>query len=92
MKVVFRVHALQRMAKRHITHDEVFRVLTDGVVVETYPDDFPFPSRLLLGWSNQRPLHIVAAENHAVEETIVITVYEPDDKKWENGFQERKTR
>lgn len=33
------------------------------VVKEDYPDDTPYPSRLLLGWHNNRPLNIVVADN-----------------------------
>jgi len=43
-----------------------------------YPDDTPYPSRLLLGWRGDKPLHVVAAYNAQDDEQIVITVYEPD--------------
>lgn len=61
-----------------------------GETIETYPDDTPFPSRLTLGWIGARPLHVVAAVNAEAEETIVITVYEPDLSEWEPGFKRRK--
>jgi hypothetical protein len=49
----------------------------------------PYPSRLVLGWIGKRPLHIVIAENMESQETIVITVYEPDSDKWMPGFMRR---
>ncbi len=59
-------------------------------VVEDYPDDKPYPSRLLLGWREGRPLHVVVAENAPGNEWIVITVYEPDPARWEADFTRRK--
>src|SRR5260370_23936516 len=37
--------------------------------IESYPGDFPYPSRLLLGWCGLRPIHVVAAVNAADNET-----------------------
>lgn len=89
-RLVFRVHALKRMFQRSVTAAMVRRVLETGETVETYPDDTPFPSRLVLGWIGARPLHVVAADNSQADETIVITVYEPDLSEWEQGFKRRK--
>jgi hypothetical protein len=89
-KVIFRVHALQRMLNRGITVQEVRQVLATGEVIEDYPNDLPFPSRLMLGWCGGQPLHVVAAEDREAGETIVITVYEPDPTQWENDFRRKR--
>lgn len=89
-RLVFRVHAIRRMFRRGISDDDVRRVVADGEPIERYPDDTPYPSRLLLGWSGSRPIHVVVADNPAGQETIVITVYEPDSGLWEAGFRRRK--
>jgi hypothetical protein len=89
-RLVFRVHAIRRMFQRQISVQDVRDVLTAGEVIEDYPDDFPFPSRLMLGWSGTRPIHVVAADNPQARETIVITVYEPDPDEWEPDFKRRK--
>jgi hypothetical protein len=89
-RIVYRVHALQRMFRRSISADEVSLVLASGEVVENYPDDKPYPSRLLLGWVGTRPLHVVAAHNAGEDEEIVITVYEPDPDLWDPEFKRRK--
>lgn len=68
-KLVFRVHAIRRMFQRRIGVEEVRHILTAGEVIENYPDDLPFPSRLVLGWSGTRPLHVVAADNPMAQET-----------------------
>jgi hypothetical protein len=89
--LVYRVQAIERMAERGIGDDDVRKVLGDGKVIESYPGDFPCPSILLLGWCGQRPIHVVAADNAADDETIIVTVYEPDPDRWESGFERRKT-
>ncbi len=55
-----------------------------------YPDDQPYPSQLILGWCQNRPIHIVAAFNEPGEEAIIITVYEPDPVLWEKDFRRKK--
>ena len=64
-------------------------VVEQGEVIREYPDDTPFPSRLMLGWREQRPLHIVAADDDD-EQTIIITAYEPDPNLWEADFKKKK--
>lgn len=56
------------------------------------PDDTPFPSRLVLGWRGSKPLQVVVADDAAMNETIVIAVYEPDSDQWEPGFRRRRQR
>ncbi len=89
-RLVFRVHAVQRMFGRHITESDIRHVLETGQIIENYPEDTPYPSRLVLGWCGHRPIHVVVAENVQDQEMIVITVYEPDLRKWEPGFTGRK--
>lgn len=91
-RLVFRVHAIQRMFHRRIAEEEVKQVVTTGETIETYSTDKPFPSRLILGWSGSRPIHVVAADNAGAQETIIVTVYEPDSEEWEQGFKRRKRR
>lgn len=47
--LVFRVHAIRRMFGHRISEDDVHQVLLTGEVIEEYPDDTPYPSRLVLG-------------------------------------------
>jgi hypothetical protein len=89
MKIVYRTHALVRMFQRRIRVEDVRGVLVNGETIEDYPDDVPYPSRLILGWRDRRPLHVVAAYNDADEETIVITVYDPDPALWSEDFRRR---
>jgi hypothetical protein len=78
------------MFQRRISLDDIKSVLGSGIIIESYPDDYPYPSYLLLGWCNSRPIHIVIAKNTDNHQTIIITVYEPDLDQWLPGFKERK--
>ncbi|MBZ0301194.1 MAG: DUF4258 domain-containing protein [Anaerolineae bacterium] len=89
-KLIFRVHAIQKMFERGISQMDVRTVIEHGEVIREYPDDTPYPSRLVLGWREKRPLHVVAADNDADDETIIITAYEPDPALWKPGFKQKK--
>jgi hypothetical protein len=90
-RIVFRVHALQRMFERSISEEEVQQVIESGEIIKEYVDDKPFPSRLILGWIGKRPLHVVAADNLLEGKTYVISVYEPDPQLWEADFRRKKS-
>jgi len=87
-RLLFRVHAIERMAQRAIHVEDVRHVLDTGEVIEDYPEDFPYPSALVLGWVENRPLHVVTADS--LETRIIITVYEPDPARWQPDFRKRK--
>jgi hypothetical protein len=78
------------MFEREITEQDIRHVLDTGETIEKYPDDKPYPSRLILGWCGGRPVHVVAADNIVDAETIVVTVYEPTANAWKDGFRRRK--
>jgi hypothetical protein len=78
------------MFERQISAEDVRAVLEGGETIERYPADTPYPSRLVLGWREQSPIHVVVAENAERDEKIVITVYEPDPSAWESDFKRRK--
>ncbi len=90
IKYVFRIHAVRRMFQRGIDEKEIKDILDSGETIEEYPDDIPFPSRLVLGWSGRRPIHVVAADNEESREKIVITIYEPSLDQWDSEFKRRK--
>ncbi len=86
---LFRIHAVRRMAERGIGIAEVETVLNLGETIASYPDDRPYPSRLLLGWFESRPLHVLVAEGED-DQMIVITCYEPDPALWTADFRRRR--
>jgi hypothetical protein len=78
------------MAQRGIREEDVEYVLRTGERIAVYPDDTPYPSELVFGWRDSRPLHIVVATDTAGQRKIVITAYVPDPNKWEADFKRRK--
>jgi hypothetical protein len=66
------------MHERGISEIEVEHALTSGTIIESYPNDTPFPSALLLGFAGSKSVHVVLADNHDENLRIIITVYEPD--------------
>ena len=85
----YRQHAIKRMFERGITEVDVNSVLSNGRVIEDYPNDYPLPSCLWLGYIGNRPVHIVFADNHPRNERIIITVYEPNPAQWSTDFTTR---
>jgi hypothetical protein len=90
VKLVYRLHAVRRILQRGIGEPAVRKVLETGQVIATYSEDRPYPSRLLLGWPEGAPLHVLIAENTADREIIVITVYGPDPDLWDADFRKRR--
>jgi len=90
-RLVFRVHAVQRMFERQLSVEDVRQALAGGENIEQYPNDRPYPSRLVLGWCESRPLHVVVADNNVDDELVVVTVYEPDAARWSDDLRRRKT-
>ncbi|HEV7393575.1 MAG TPA: DUF4258 domain-containing protein [Burkholderiales bacterium] len=90
MKLIYRVHAIERMFDRGITEDDVQSVLLDGEEIAAYRYTTPYPGRLVLGWCGTRAIHVVVDENRADDQLIVNTAYEPQPDLWEFGFKRRK--
>jgi hypothetical protein len=91
-RVVFSGHAIQRMFERQIRHDDVVAVIAAGETIADYTDDKPYPSRLLLGFIGNRPLHVVLASDELGSVCIAVTVYEPAREQWSGDFRTRTTK
>ena len=90
LKIIFRVHAVQRMFERHIAARRVSQALHSGEIIEDYSTEMPEPGRLILGFQGKRPFHMVTSENPETDETTVITVYVPDPNKWKKDTRSRR--
>jgi hypothetical protein len=89
-RIIYRIHAIQRMFERRVSDENVRQVLQSGEMIEDYSDDMPHPGGLISGRRGNRPLHVVMAENTKDDELVVITVYEPAPAQWKSGFRGRK--
>ena len=82
-------HILKRLMQRGIFQASVVQAIRSGEIIEQYPDDYPFPSCLILGFSvKQKYIHVVIGSN--LETLWVITAYYPDLNKWEQDLRVRK--
>jgi len=82
-------HILERLFQRNIRVDDVKSALTNGEIIEQYPNDYPFPSCLVLGHTAAgNPLHVVCGSNGV--ELWLITAYFPNSFEWTNDFRRRR--
>jgi hypothetical protein len=82
-------HAMQRLIKRSIAKDEVAQSLVTGAIIERYPDDYPYPSCLILGRTIKgEHLHVVCGLGEP--DLWVVTAYRPDPVEWSKDFKVRK--
>lgn len=82
-------HVFDRMRERNITFTEIKQAIQTGEIIEQYPDDYPFPSCLILAVNvNGKTLHVVVG--YAYTEIWIITVYEPDSAKWHDDMKTRR--
>ncbi len=85
-------HAIEFMAKRAIKEQEIEHAIQNGETIETYPDDKPFPSRLIYALVNGRPIHLVLGFDESSKACYIITAYEPNIEKFELDFKTRKRK
>ena len=78
------------MFDRGIGKESVIEVIRTGDVIVSYPDDYPYPSFLMLGFKKTTPIHAVVAIDDTDGYCYVITVYLPKAEIWEAGFRERR--
>lgn len=84
-------HILLRLIQRGISIDDVLTAIFNGEIIEEYPDDYPFPSFLIMGFRNPgNALHIVCAINSVDNELWLITAYVPGKDKWMDDLKTRK--
>ena len=78
------------MFKRDIEIKDIRYTIEYGEEINRYPDDKPYPSYLLFGFVEKRPIHVVLARDEENERCIVITAYEPDNTIWDADFRTKK--
>ena len=88
--LVFSSHAVRRMFARRISEAEVKIAIDNGTIIESYPDDTPFASYLVLDFIDGCPIHVVYSIDESTNIIYVITAYNPALGIWENNFSVRK--
>ena len=78
------------MLERNISRDDIKNTILNGEIIESYPDDKPFPSILMFYQINNRPLHVVVAFDEESIKLHIVTTYEPSLDFFESDFKTRK--
>jgi len=79
------VHAHQEMAEEDVSLEEVCEVLSEGQIIENYPEHKRGACCLVCGHTSVgRYVHVVCTTS--LEIVIIITVYEPREPKWATPF------
>ncbi len=88
-KINWSQHILKKMQKRRIKINDIMFSIKNGEIIENYPDDYPYPSCLILGYNKEkRPIHIVCAVGN--DNLWMITTYYPDEEIWKDDFKNRR--
>jgi hypothetical protein len=83
-------HADEEAEADHLSFDEIFFSVSQGEIIEEYPDDKPYPSCLIYGATfSDEPVHSVWAYNSNNQWAVLITVYRPDPQRWVNWRKRR---
>jgi hypothetical protein len=77
------------MFQRDIDAHQVQAVIEHGEIIESYIDDKPYPSFLVMGYCDEMPLHVVYAKDEK-STIVVITAYTPSLDKWNSDLKTRK--
>lgn len=88
-KVLMTQHSSERCRQRGIKKKDIRHAVMTGEIIENYPEDYPFPSCLIYGCSeDNKIIHLVMSDEGTGSR--IITAYYPDEEKWEADFKTRK--
>lgn len=89
--IVISEHAKNRCRERNIRQKDIKHCIMSGEIIEQYPDDFPFPSCLVFGYTtDNRIIHAVISSEG--EFGRIITAYIPNTTKFKDDLKTRKGR
>lgn len=84
-------HADEEADADNLKLDKIYFSVVHGEIIEDYPNDKPFPSCLILGYTMEdEPVHSVRAYNEQKQWAVLITVYRPDPNLWIDWRERRK--
>ena len=87
--VIITQHGFKRLRNRGITVADLLSGIKSGEIIEQYPDDYPYPSCLVLGITvNNEHIHIVCGVGD--NKLWIISSYLPALDRWEADYKTRK--
>ena len=75
------LHAEKERYAEEVTISDLETAIFNGEILEDYPEDPRGPSCLVLGYSQNRPIHIVCGYT-LIRWVRIVTVYKPKLPKW----------
>lgn len=88
-QIIWSKHILTRMQQRGIKIKDVLNCIKNGIIIEEYPEDFPYPSCLIFGFSvDNKVIHIVCAIGE--NKLWMITTYFPSRDDWKEDLKTRR--
>jgi len=88
-EVVLTAHFMSKIRIRKIKLADVRHIITTGEIIEQYEDDYPHPSALITGRTEQSvSLHVVTGIGNG--KLWLITAYYPTLDRWQDDFKTRK--
>ena len=88
-RIIISIHAQERLRQRGIKQKDIRKCIIAGEIIEQYPDDFPFPSCLIFGYSeNGGVIHVVVSDEGTLGR--IITAYIPNTEKFEEDLKTRR--
>lgn len=87
----FSNHAVDNSILRRIRVQEIKEAVATGQLIEDYPNDEYGPSCLISGLTQTNRLIHVHCSYPSRPLIKIITLYEPDPKRWSNDFTTRRS-
>lgn len=76
-KIKWSMHCLKRMQERGISREDVLNCILNGDAIKDYPEDTPFPSCLICGYTLDKiVIHVVGGAGD--QSAYIITAHYPD--------------
>ena len=83
-------HADEEASEDKLKYEEIYNSVLQGEIIESYPEDKPYPSCLVLGMNFRgEPVPSVWAHNGETLWAVLIAVYRPDPERWTNWRKRR---
>ena len=84
--IMITAHCMRRIVERGLSYGQVKDAIRNGRIIEDYPNDYPYPSCLILG----EGIHVVAGIGEG--KLWLITAYRPDPTEWEDDMATRRKK
>lgn len=83
-------HIALRLLKRRILRRQVIEAVMSGIIIEQYPDAYPYPACLILGYdADGNAIHVVCG--YGLNAIWMVTAYYPDLDEWEEDLKTRRS-